>query len=158
MQEHKQIKIPLIIGGLVLIITLGFGIGVALAVSKNTSTPTATTNTSTNTTTGSTTNTTKSFKNGTYSATGSYRTPGGTEKISVTVQIENDLIKAVSVVDQATDRESQQYNSMFAKGISGVVVGKSINTTFAPRVVNGASITINGFDKALTTIRTQAKI
>lgn len=171
MDQHKQIKIPLIIGGLVLVITLGLGLGVALAVSKNnsqnttSSSQTSTNNTSnstsnsnsTNTNTGSTSSAYK-YKDGSYTATGSYRTPEGTENISVTVQIKNDLIQSVSVVDKASDKESKQYNSKFISGISGVVVGKSITSTFAPRVVNGASLTINGFDKALATIRSQAQI
>lgn len=146
MHQNKQIKIPLLIGGLVLIITLGFGIGVALSVSKNISTLTSNTSSSLLNT----------YKDGTYTANGSYRTPGGTESIDVTVSIKNQIITSVDVSDKATDEISQKYNQKFIKGISGVVVGKSITTNFAPRVVNGASITINGFDKALSAIRTQA--
>src|ERR1700722_17691610 len=43
------------------------------------------------------------YKNGTYSATGSYDSPGGTESITVSVTVQNGVVTATSATSGATD-------------------------------------------------------
>ena len=177
--QPKKIKIPLIIGGLILVITIGAGITLALinandslnqaanSINDTSTSNSNSTNSANNISSGGSESSTSNnsnnssslnFKDGTYSATGSYSTPDGSESITVKATIKNNNIEDVIVTSNAKDRESQQYNRLFISGIKGVVVGKPITTKFAPRNVNGASLTINGFDKAISNIRTQASL
>lgn len=166
MQEEKKISIPLIIGGLVLVIIVGAG-GILIAINQispstnNTATtpttvvPTTIASTPTTTTTTPTT-TTATYKDGTYTSTGSYMSPAGDESIGVSVTIVNDTITAVKVTPEATDEESARYQSRFASGISAAIVGKKLSATSVGRV-NGSSLTGTGFNSALARIKSQAQ-
>lgn len=96
-----------------------------------------------------------SFKDGTYTADGSYNAPSGTETITVTLTIASDAVTKVSIGTHATDPNAKQYQSMFASGISGVVVGKRLSELSVSRVA-GSSLTSNGFRAAVTKIEQQA--
>ena len=114
------------------------------------------------TSTGGTTATTTSdnssaYKDGTYSADGSYVSPGGQEEIAVTITVKNDLITAVSVKTVAADAEAAQYEAQFASGISAVAVGKDLGTLSVGSVA-GSSLTSRGFNAALSTIRSKAQV
>jgi hypothetical protein len=97
-----------------------------------------------------------SYKDGTYSADGSYVSPGGQEEIAVTITVKHDLITAVSVKTVAADAEGAQYEAQFASGISAVVVGKSLGSLSVGSVA-GSSLTSQGFNRALATIRSKAE-
>lgn len=120
--------------------------GTSSSSSSSTSSGTGATSTSDNTT---------SYKNGTYTADGTYTSPGGTEEIAVTVTVKSDLITAVSVKTVKADSEGAQYEAQFASGISAVAVGKSL-ATLSVGSVAGSSLTGQGFNSALATIRTEA--
>jgi Tfp pilus assembly protein PilV len=96
------------------------------------------------------------YKNGTYSADGTYRSPGGNEKIGVTLTIADGTISEVSVTPYATDGDAQQYQDLFKAGISDVVVGKKVNEVSVSRV-SGSSLTSTGFNNALEAIKSEAK-
>jgi uncharacterized protein with FMN-binding domain len=96
------------------------------------------------------------YKDGTYTATGSYMSPGGEDQITVTLTLANDVITAVSVTPAAGDWTSQRYQSYFASGYKQYVVGQNIdnvNLTY----VSGPSLTPAGFDDAISQIKAQAK-
>ena len=96
------------------------------------------------------------YTDGTYTATGSYMSPGGDEQIKVTVTLASDIITNVSVTSLAYDRTSQSYQDMFISGYKQYVIGQniaSVNLTY----VSGSSLTPRGFDNALSQIEAQAK-
>jgi hypothetical protein len=110
---------------------------------------------SSGTTATSTSDKTTSYKNGTYTADGSYVSPGGQEQIAVTLTVRNDLITAVSVKTVEADSEAAQYQAQFESGISAVAVGKNLGTLSVGSVA-GSSLTGQGFDSALSAIRSKA--
>ena len=96
------------------------------------------------------------YKDGTYSATGSYMSPGGEDQVAVTLTLANDIITSVTVTPQAGDRTSQRYQSRFVSGYKQYVVGKNIASVNLSKV-SGSSLTPIGFNAALTQIKAQAK-
>ena len=96
-----------------------------------------------------------SYADGTYTAEGSYATPESVEQISVTVTLEGDVITAVEVTGDPQKRESEQYQSQFIGGIADVVVGQDIDEIQVSRVA-GSSLTSNGFNEAIETIKSEA--
>lgn len=95
------------------------------------------------------------YKNGTYSADGSYSSPDGQEEIAVTITVDNDVITAVTVRSVESNGQGAQYQARFASGISSVVVGKDL-ASLQVSAVSGSSLTSNGFNTALDTIRSEA--
>lgn len=111
------------------------------------------------TTSGSGTNnatTSGSYKDGTYSATGRYQTPGGSESIGVNVTIADGTITDASVTQRPISDEAHEYQAAFASGFKSQVVGKKINDVSLTRVA-GSSLTPDGFNNAIDTIKTQAQ-
>jgi uncharacterized protein with FMN-binding domain len=96
------------------------------------------------------------YKDGTYTATGSYQSPGGPDHIGVTVTLKNDIITSASITPEPGDRTSAHYQSLFASGYQAVVVGKDISTLHVD-AVSGSSLTPIGFNDAISQIKTQAK-
>lgn len=111
----------------------------------------------TDTTTNTTQQPTSGYKDGSYTATGSYRTPEGSEQITVTLTLKSGVVADSSVTfSQTRERESKQYQSQFASGYSQLVVGKKIDEINLSRV-SGSSLTPLGFNAALEQIKAQAK-
>jgi uncharacterized protein with FMN-binding domain len=113
------------------------------------STPTSTTSSPTSTAT------TGGFKDGSYTATGSYGTPGGTQRIEVTLSLSGGVITKASVKNQATDRESSGFQDEFIAAFSSKVVGKKLSEVSLGKT-SGSSLTPRGFNAALATIKNQA--
>jgi hypothetical protein len=134
-----------------LLVTLS-GIGI-LAATTACSAGASTTSTSGSVPGGSTTPV--AFADGTYSATGTYESPGGTESIEVQLTLAKNLVTAVTVTPQARDASGQIYQGMFAQGISAAVVGKDLNTLHVSKV-SGSSLTGGGFNDALAKIKAEA--
>jgi uncharacterized protein with FMN-binding domain len=103
-----------------------------------------------------TTSSSASYKDGTYTAPGTYVSPGGEEHISVTLTLARNVITAMKVITVKADPTATGYEQMFEAGISGVTVGKNINSLNIG-VVAGSSLTSMGFNKALATIKADAK-
>jgi uncharacterized protein with FMN-binding domain len=103
-----------------------------------------------------TTSSNASYKDGTYTAPGTYVSPGGEEHISVTLTLARNVITAMKVITVKADPTATGYEQMFEAGISGVTVGKNINSLNIG-VVAGSSLTSMGFNKALATIKADAK-
>lgn len=96
------------------------------------------------------------YKNGTYSATGTYVSPAGQEEVEITLTLQGDIVTSAVFVGKATNPGSVKNQALFKAGFEQYVVGKpidSINLT----VVNGSSLTPKGFMDALMKIKAQAK-
>jgi uncharacterized protein with FMN-binding domain len=118
---------------------------------KSSSTPEATSDTGAATGSGST-----DYKDGSYTADGSYQSPNGTESITVTVTLADDTVTAVDVVSNAESANSKRYQAEFISGIAAEVVGKDIDSLKVSKVA-GSSLTSGGFNAAIDTIKTEAK-
>ncbi|MGN6742807.1 MAG: hypothetical protein ACTHJL_05850 [Amnibacterium sp.] len=94
-------------------------------------------------------------KDGTYSATGDYATPGGPESVHVTLTVTSGVVRSVHVTGSGTTPNAQHYEAAFESGIAGVVVGKRL-ATLSVGAVSGSSLTGQGFDRALDAIRAEA--
>lgn len=125
-------------------------------------TPTISTGTEAGTTTGTTATkptaptATTSYTNGTYSAVGQYGTPEGQQSITVTLSVDNDVVKSVTVVAAATGEASKRWQTKFINGVQAQVVGKKLASLHLTNV-SGSSLTPAGFNTAVSDIQNQAK-
>ncbi|MBT4936833.1 hypothetical protein HON22_02850 [Candidatus Peregrinibacteria bacterium] len=101
--------------------------------------------------------TSNSYKNGSYTQSGSYASPAGSESISVTLSISDDTVSSVSVNPNATHEVSKKFQGKFASGISTQVVGKKLSELGSIGAVNGSSLTGGGFNTAIASIKSSAK-
>jgi len=144
------------ITALIIIVLIGIAATAVIVITSSSAEKTNETTTSSEETTPSSSNDTPSsdatgtYKDGTYSATGSYSSPGGVQSIDLTVTIENGLMT------KATDGDAEEYQDDFASAYKGLVVGKDVDKVSLSRVA-GSSLTSNGFNKALDQIKTDAK-
>lgn len=104
----------------------------------------------------STSGTSGEYKNGTYTATGHYMSPGGEQQIGVTVTLDNSTITKLSLDRSKTRGTSSEFQGKFASGIDAEVVGKNIDDLDVSKV-SGSSLTSGGFNDAISQIKTQAK-
>ena len=95
------------------------------------------------------------YADGQYNANADYRSPGGTEKIGVTLTLKGNTIDAVEVVGRGSSPEAIRYQGEFIDGISAEVVGKNIDEVKVDRVA-GSSLTSGGFMKAIAAIKEEA--
>lgn len=156
------IKHPGVIA-IVVVVLLAIGAATVYELSKNQGTSTESTNTSSadnssNNTQTSQNDTTsvRTFKDGTYTASGNYSTPGGRESVTVTVTLKNNIVTDVNATGSATRGDSAEYQSAFLSGYKSQVVGKPINSISLSRVA-GSSLTSDGFNKAIDSIENDAK-
>lgn len=96
-----------------------------------------------------------SYDSGTFTASGSYSSPGGTERVEVRLTLDADVITAVEVTPKAASPTSKQYQSSFVSGIADVVVGKNIDEINVSKV-SGSSLTSKGFNEAIEQIKAEA--
>jgi len=100
---------------------------------------------------------TSNYKDGTYSATGSYISPAGAESIELTVTIKDGVITSTSMKNEATDQEALQHQELFADHYKELIVGKKISDVASLSRVAGSSLTSNGFNDALDQIKDDAR-
>lgn len=96
------------------------------------------------------------FKDGQYQATGSYNSPGGVEKLGVTVTLLQDKVTKSNLDLLGGDGVSHTFQSAFASGYSSQILGKKIDT-ISLDAVSGSSLTSLGFNDALKQIQTKAR-
>jgi hypothetical protein len=101
--------------------------------------------------------TTTKYRNGTYSAEGTYTSPAMKEEVAITLVIENDIVTDATFTGKATNEVSVKLQDFFAQGYKAQVVGKNINS-ISLTVVNGSSLTPKGFEDALVKIKAQALV
>lgn len=95
------------------------------------------------------------YADGTYTESGSYQSPNGTETVDVTITLGSGVVTAVKVVGRGESRNSQHYQSEFANGIAPEVLGKNIASLKVSKVA-GSSLTSGGFNSAVDAIKADA--
>lgn len=100
--------------------------------------------------------TTSAYKDGTYTAAGTYRSPAGTENVSVTLTLTNDVITDITATPTSDNNTSKRYQAMFVSGYKALVIGKKIDTVQLDKV-SGSSLTGAGFNAAVSAIKTKAR-
>lgn len=97
------------------------------------------------------------YKDGTYTAMGSYTSPAGPEEIEVSLTLKDGLVTNTVVVPKATNEVSIKLQGMFIGGLQSVVIGKSIDDVELDKVA-GSSLTPKGWNDAVAKIQAQARI
>jgi hypothetical protein len=96
------------------------------------------------------------YKNGSYSAVGTFTAPGVTNHLNVSITIANDVVTGSTVtVPAGTDPTSRNYDNDFVANYKSYVTGKPLADLNLYRV-SSASLTPNGFNDALAQIRVAA--
>jgi hypothetical protein len=98
----------------------------------------------------------RSYKDGTYSAQGSYNSPGGPETVDVSLTLKSGSVTDSTVTTSGNSPTGKHYQSMFIDGYKSLVTGKSIDDINLSKV-SGSSLTSEGFDNAVAKIKTSAK-
>lgn len=96
------------------------------------------------------------YKDGTYSADGTYGTPGGQESVSLSLTLSGGMITSAQITNKANNDVSKNYQNRFSAGYKTQVIGKYIEGVQL-RSVSGSSLTPKGFMDALANIEAQAK-
>lgn len=136
------------------------GTGAAVILNRQDESPSSTETSSTVESTPSTSTpssnsgTSDTYADGDYTASGSYRTPGGIESVDVSLSLAGSEITDVDVQGSGSG-DSARYQSMFREKIADIVVGKNIDEIDVSRV-SGSSLTSTGFNEAVETIRQEA--
>lgn len=155
-QHPLSQKIPAGIG--ILLITLMI-VGAIVFTRNDMAETTATTNTASMTSgsnMSSSMQTSQTYKDGTYTESGSYSSPAGTEKIMVTLTLANNIVTSSTVMRAANDPTASSYQGLFISGYKAQVEGKKISEIKLNNVA-GSSLTPMGFMRALEMIQTDAK-
>lgn len=95
------------------------------------------------------------YKDGTYSATGHYRSPAGPETIEVTLTVKDDVVTDANVTSDAVVPNSQRFQGIFIQNFKPMVVGVRLDQLNLTKV-SGSSLTPGGFNDAVAQIKTQA--
>ena len=96
------------------------------------------------------------YKNGVYSATGDYFSPGGSEQLDVQVTLKDDVITDSKVVSKASRPNSIKFQGIFIANFKPLVIGKKIEDVHLTKV-SGSSLAPQGFNDALAKIEVQAR-
>lgn len=96
-----------------------------------------------------------SYADGTYSASGEYQSPNGTETLDVTITLQDDAITAVEVVGHGGSPNTVRFQGEFAGGIGAAVVGKRIDEISVSKIA-GSSLASGGFNAAVEQIKADA--
>ncbi len=100
---------------------------------------------------------TTTYKDGVYTANGTYMSPGGPDSLDVTLTIKDGIVTASALKLYAGDDTSAKIMSMFEQNYTQYVVGQKLSTLNVGKV-SKSSLTPIGFNDAVSKIRTQAKI
>lgn len=158
--NSMKIVIPVVIAALIVLGALGV-VAYQGMKSGQTQTPvqqeTVTTGTPTQTETmASETPSASKYKDGEYSATGDYVSPGGPREIDLTLTIKDGVITGSEFTGHATDPNSKRFQGEFADNYKTMVVGKNLDEVSLTKV-SGSSLTPKGFMDALTKIKEEAQ-
>ena len=96
------------------------------------------------------------YKDGQYSATTSYDSPGGQEQLGVTLTLKSDKVVKSDLQLLGGAGISHSYQALFASGYLPLVLGKDIDS-ISLGVVSGSSLTGKGFNEAVKKIEEQAR-
>ncbi|MEZ2389274.1 hypothetical protein AB6813_06950 [bacterium RCC_150] len=97
-----------------------------------------------------------SYKDGTYSADGSYTSPNGQETVGVQLTLSGGTVTNVGITVHPSNPNTKKFQTEFKDGIAAQVVGKKIDDLNVSKVA-GSSLTSGGFNQAVDTIKSEAK-
>ena len=98
------------------------------------------------------------YADGVYSAVGSYKTrSGNNESVSVRITLANERIAHITVMPLAKDKEERKMQVVFARDVSAYVQGERIDAVPVFAAVDGKSFVPKGFQRAIASIREQAR-
>nr|MCW2727191.1 hypothetical protein [Aeromicrobium sp.] len=97
------------------------------------------------------------YADGDYEAEGSYTNPGGQSTVKVELTISGGTISDVAVTPEATNATSKQFQTKFAGGVAEQVVGKTLDDLDVSKVA-GSSLTSQGFNEAIESIKAEAGV
>ena len=98
---------------------------------------------------------TRKYKDGTYTAVGSYTNPASKEEVTVELVIKDDKILSAKFTGTPDNPTTVTMQGKFKAGFEALVVGKSLDEV-SLTVVNGSSLTPKGFMDALSKIKAEA--
>ena len=154
MNEKKDIKVPLVVGGSVVFATIA--IGSLVLISENQKpTPDTSENAIENTP-----QTISDYKDGRYYAEASYyvEPKDSTETVGVVIKLENGLISEVKVLSIENGAVLDSENvERFENKAKEEIVGKPINEA-SGFFVSGSSLTTEAFQNALENIKREAEV
>jgi uncharacterized protein with FMN-binding domain len=96
------------------------------------------------------------YKDGTYSADGSYVSPNGSETVGVELTLAGGTVTDVNITQHPSNPNTRKFQGEFAGGIAGQIVGKSIDELNVSKVA-GSSLTSGGFNQAVEKIKQEAQ-
>lgn len=96
------------------------------------------------------------YKDGTYKATGSYNSPGGTETVNVSLTVKDGIVTDSTVSTSGNNPTGKMYQDQFVSGYKSQVTGKNIDSLSVTKV-SGSSLTPKGFNQAVMQIKAEAK-
>lgn len=96
------------------------------------------------------------YKDGTYTATGSYQTPESVEQVTVTLTLKGGVVTDAAVTGSPRAPESRRFQNQFIANFKSFVIGKNIDTLSLSHV-SGSSLTSAGFNNAVAKIKAQAQ-
>lgn len=96
------------------------------------------------------------YKDGTYSAEGTYRSPQGQETVGVEMTLASGTVTAVKITEHPSNPNTRKFQGEFAGGIAAQVVGRNIDDLKVEKVA-GSSLTSGGFNKAVEKIKSEAQ-
>ncbi|MES2623169.1 MAG: hypothetical protein V4576_02045 [Patescibacteria group bacterium] len=103
----------------------------------------------------STTSAAHTYKDGTYAATGTYKSPAGIEQVNISVTLKDDVVTETSFKGLAENSRSINFQEQFANGYKALVVGKNIDDVKLSKI-SGSSLTSVGFNDAIGKIKDEA--
>jgi uncharacterized protein with FMN-binding domain len=155
--KKKQIIAALVVLVVVVLIVAGSKmLGSKEDKQQAANTSTSSNNSNTETQTSANTDFNATYNDGSYEATGSYVSPGGTQSIKLSVTLKDNVVVSTEAESGAVDSESKEFQAKFLSGYKAMVVGKDINSISLSRV-SGSSLTSQGFNNAIEQIKTEAK-
>ncbi len=95
------------------------------------------------------------YKNGVYTLTQTYASPGGNEQFGLSMTISGDKVVSATFTPKPVSPTGQMFQGKFSTDFKQYVVGKNVDEV-SISVISGASLTSAAFMKALASIKTQA--
>jgi uncharacterized protein with FMN-binding domain len=96
------------------------------------------------------------YKDGTYSADGSYVSPNGSETVGVELTLAGGTVTGVNITQHPSNPNTRKFQGEFAGGIAAQIVGRSIDELNVSKVA-GSSLTSGGFNQAVEKIKQEAQ-
>lgn len=96
------------------------------------------------------------YNDGTYTAEGDYMSPAGAEKVGVTLTLSHGVVADAQFIGMAENPASVRLQEQFNQGFKEAVVGKPIDELNLT-IVNGSSLTPQGFMDAVAKIKAEAR-